>query len=371
MNVYYSEMRTIQFPFYVRLALVLFSIVLIYLILTAAAGIFIPLTFAFFFSVLLLPAATLLERRFHFSRSLAAMVIVVFATFLVAAFFYFVAVQFVSFSDDFPMLKTRFVDIFSSLQHWISYRLHITTRVQSDYLTKSASSMVESAAGSVKNVLFSVSTILLWTIFVILFTFFMLFHRGLLNRFILHLFSEQYRDKVSEITVETRALVQGYITALLIEMLVLSVVNSSLLLIIGIKYALLLGVMAAVLNIIPYLGMYSSILLSMLVTFANAGGGTAAEVGISLFCVHLVDSNFLMPRLVGGRVKMNPFLTILAVMVGEFTWGVPGMFLFIPLTGILKLIFERVDGLEAWGILIGIEEKEKKVKKIKTPNKTA
>ena len=273
--------------------------------------------------------------------------------------------QFISFSEDLPMLQSRFQEIFKELQHWVSVSFHITTRVQTDYLNKSASTMVESAAYSLRNVFFSVTTILLWTIFIFLFTFFMLLYRKLLKKFVLHLFSEQHREKVGEIIVETKGMINGYIFALLLEMVLLSIVNCTMFLIMGIKYAMLLGVMAAVLNIIPYLGIYSSIVVSFLITFANSTGNMAIEVGIALFCVHLVDSNFLMPRLVGGRVKMNPFITILAVMVGEFIWGVPGMFLFIPITGILKLIFERVEGLQAWGILIGEDEKEVKVKKVK------
>ena len=105
----------------------------------------------------------------------------------------------------------------------------------------------------------------------------------------------------------------------------------------------------------------------MLVTIANSTPGIALEAGAGLFIVHLLDSNILFPRIVGGRVKMNPFITIVAVIVGEFLWGIPGMFLFIPITGIIKLICERVEGLEAWSILIGVDEttpKQKKPKKI-------
>jgi predicted PurR-regulated permease PerM len=57
---------------------------------------------------------------------------------------------------------------------------------------------------------------------------------------------------------------------------------------------------------------------------------------------------------------MNPFITILAVIVGQYLWGVPGMFLFIPIAGIIKLICERVEGLQAWGILMGVEDRSVK-----------
>jgi predicted PurR-regulated permease PerM len=135
-------------------------------------------------------------------------------------------------------------------------------------------------------------------------------------------------------------------------------------LIMGLQYALLLGVMAAVLNVIPYLGIYTSIVITVLVTFANSPGNLALEAGAGLFIIHLIDSNILFPRIIGGQVKMNPFITIIAVIVGEYIWGVPGMFLFIPITGIMKLVCERVDGLEAWGLLIGVEDTIKKTAKI-------
>ena len=162
--------------------------------------------------------------------------------------------------------------------------------------------------------------------------------------------------------METKKMVYSYVLGLVIEMVLVSIVNCTMFLIMGIQYALLLGVMAAVLNIIPYLGIYTSIVICMLVTFANSTGNVALEVGIGLFVVHLLDSNILFPRIIGGRVKMNPFITIIAVIIGEFVWGVPGMFLFIPIAGIVKLICERVEGLEAWALLIGVEEVEKKPK---------
>ena len=361
----FGIMKTFQLPFYARLPLILLAVLLIYVMLNSASGIFIPLTFSLFLAILLFPFTRFLEQKLHFGKSLAALVSVLVFLLLLGCFVYFFTLQFISFSQDLPMLKQRFEVIFTDLQQWLSFKFHITTRVQTDYLNKSASSIVESAAYSLRNVFFSVTTILLWTIFIFLFTFFMLFHRRLLNKFMLHLFSVKHREKVSEIIMETKGMINGYILALLIEMVLVSTINCTMFLIMGIKYAMFLGIMAGVLNIIPYLGIYTSILISMLVTFANSTGNMALEVAIGLFSVHLIDSNVLMPRLVGGRVKMNPFITILAVMVGEFIWGVPGMFLFIPITGIIKLICERVEGLEAWGILIGVEEKEIPVAVIK------
>src|SRR5207249_1833256 len=104
--------------------------------------------------------------------------------------------------------------------------------------------------------------------------------------------------------------------------------------IMGIKYALLMAILTAVLNIIPYLGIYTSMALCMLITLANGTAVQALEIGISFIVIHFLDANILLPRIVGGRVKMNPFITIIAVLTGRLVWGIPGMFLFIPLTAI-------------------------------------
>ena len=354
-----------KYPFYLRLPLILLSAVLIYVILRTANGIFIPLTFSLLFAILLLPLSAFFEKRLHLGKAGSAMLAVSLLIIALSGFVYFLTLQFISFSDDFPMLRKRFNDIFTSFQHWLSSNLHITSFQQTDYLKKSASSIVESVAYSLSNVVFSITGILIWTILIFIFTFFMLYHRKMLKNFMLHLFSAGYRDKVNEVIIETKSMINSYILALLIEMALLSIVICTMFLIMGIKYALLLGMLAAVFNIIPYLGIYSAIIFSMLITFANSASGMAIEVGIGLAIVHLLDSNILMPRLVGGRVKMNPFITILAVLIGEFTWGVSGMFLFIPITGIIKLICDKIEGLEAWSILIGVEENEKKHKTIK------
>ncbi len=356
-------MRNVTLPFYARLALTLLMVVLICFILSVARNIFIPLLFGLLIAILLFPLNRFFQHKLHFGRLWAAIVSVLLFISALAGFIYFMAFQLINFSSDFPQLRKRFQEIFDSLQHWLSYKLHITSRQQSNYIERSVNGILESIGNSMSNFFVLVTGNLLLTIFVLIFTFFILYHRRLLLRFVLHLFHVEYREKVREVILETKSLINAYVLGLVIEMALISIVNCTMFLIMDIRYALLLGVMAAVLNIIPYLGIYTSIVICMLVTFANSTSNMALEVGAGLFIVHLFDANILFPKIIGGRVKMNPFITIVAVIVGEFLWGIPGMFLFIPITGIMKLISERVEGMEAWGILIGVEEYPKKVKK--------
>jgi len=358
-------MNSIKLPFYARLALILLAVVLVFTILSEASNIFIPLVFSLLISILLYPLNNFLENKLRLGRLFSALLSVTLFVTVMISFIYFLALQLIGFSGDFPQLRKRFLEMFDGLQRWMSHTFHINNKEQTDYIQRSITGLLGSVGHSLSNVFLSLTGILLLTVFIVIFTFFMLYYRKLLMQFVIHLFADQHTSKVREVVMETKTMVYSYVSGLVIEMVLISIVNCTMFLIMGIQYALLLGVMAAVLNIIPYLGIYSSIVICVLVTFANSSGNLALEAGVGLFIVHLIDSNILFPRIIGGRVNMNPFVTIIAVIVGEFVWGIPGMFLFIPIMGIIKLVCERVVGLEAWALLIGVEETPNRTPKIK------
>ena len=135
----------------------------------------------------------------------------------------------------------------------------------------------------------------------------------------------------------------------------------SCLVFIGIKYAILLALITGLFNIIPYLGIFTAMVISTVITFATAAvTAKVLLVLIVLIFTHLLDSNILLPMIVGSKVKINPLITVLGVVLGEMLWGISGMFLSIPVIAVLKIIFDRVESLKPWGILLGEEEKPKK-----------
>ncbi|MES2701444.1 MAG: AI-2E family transporter [Bacteroidota bacterium] len=354
----------LKFPFYARLALTLLAVVLVVFILFIGRNIFIPLVFGLLIGILLFPLSLVFERKLHVGRGVASALSVTLFLSMAGSFIYFMALQIGQFARDIPELKKRFQQIAWEIQKWVAYKFQINTSIQNDYFERSAGDIVQTAARSASEAVFTVIGVVVMFVFVFIFAFFMLYHYKFLMRFVLHLFNVRHREKVHEVVMETKTMINGYVMGLVIEMVIMIVVNSGLLLLLDIRYAILLGVMAAVLNIIPYFGIYVSIVLTMLVTLANNTPGHAMQAGLALFIVHVLDANILMPRIVGSRVKMNPFVTIIAVIIGEAVWGVPGMFLFIPLTGIMKMVCDRVEGLEAWGMLMGVEEAPKPKKKL-------
>ena len=127
-----------------------------------------------------------------------------------------------------------------------------------------------------------------------------------------------------------------------------------------IKYGFLLGIITGLFNIIPYIGIFTALLFSLLVTFATAAATSKVLlVLVVVVAMHLIDSNVLLPMVVGRKVKINGQITLLGVIIGEMMWGIPGMFLSIPVIAMLKIIFDRITDLQPWGFLLGEGKDEK------------
>jgi predicted PurR-regulated permease PerM len=108
------------------------------------------------------------------------------------------------------------------------------------------------------------------------------------------------------------------------------------LLIIGIDYAILIGIIGALLNIIPYIGGLIAIAIPVLLAIATKNPIDALWVFIAYMIVQFIDNNFFVPKIVASKVKVNALVSIVVVLIGGALWGVPGMFLSIPLTASLK-----------------------------------
>ena len=346
----------LKLPFYLRLSLSLLSVVLMFTIFRYAANIFIPLVLALLMAIMLLPVNRFLEQKLRFHRALAPLVCVTMAVSALGLFLYFLATQLAIFFDGIPALQQRMTALMHDGQIWLAGRMHITTVQQNEYVNKSMERIMEMLGHYASNIAVYVLGLVFLLVFVFLFTFFILYYRRLLMRFLLELFGEKHGEKVNEVVQHTRDMINGYIVGLVLEMLLVGVFSCALLLLLDVPYPFLLGIMVAVFNVIPYVGFYSATVLTMLVTFANADARVALEAGAALFVLHMIDSNVLFPRIMGRKVRVNPFVTILAVIVGQYLWGVAGMFLSVPVAGTINLVCEKVGRFRVWSILMGTED---------------
>jgi AI-2 transport protein TqsA len=345
----------VKFPFYARLALTLFAIALVILFMWLAKSLLVPLFFSFLVAILLHPLVRFFERR-RFPRALASVLSLLLFLVLFGGLFYFFSHQVVRLSRDLPSLQAKVVEKWQDIKAMISDKYHINSTQRVDYMNKSANGILNTAMNSVATTFVGIAETIVLTIFFFIFTFFILQYRRLLMRFVVELFDNAHNEKVQGIITRIRSLINSYVVGLLIEMSVVAVIIFSSLMIIGIKYALLISVMAAVLNIIPYLGIYCCMAIAMVITAATNTTGHIIAVGIVFLVTHFIDANVILPHVVGGKMKMNPFITILAVLVGHLIWGIPGMFLFIPLTAMIRLVCEEIPAMKPWAILMSEEK---------------
>lgn len=186
-----------------------------------------------------------------------------------------------------------------------------------------------------------------------MFTFLILLYKKLLVGFIERLFSSGDQALVRDVLNNTRTVVQSYLVGLLFEMAIVATLNFIGLSLLGVKYALLLAVLGALLNLIPYIGMIIATLLPMGIALATQEPVVALWVLGLYLVIQFLDNNFIVPAIVASRVEINALVSIVAVMIGGALWGIPGMFLSLPLAAILKVVFDRVPGLQPFGYVLG------------------
>jgi len=350
---------TRQNPFYTKLAMVLISLIALFYIAVLGKTILVPLTFALLFSVMLLPLANFFERRLHFPRSLATLTSVVLLVLSLAGLLYLVGQQVTSLADDWPQFKEQVSTSIADLQRWISTKFHIRIKQQMTYVNSATSKLLETGGSVLGDVVISFSSVLATLVFILIDTFFLLYYRRLIVRFLVAVFKEENSVVVYDVLAQVQLRIRQYILGLVLEAVIVASATSLALWILGIKYALLLGLITGLLNIVPYIGIITAALLSSIVTFATAGATKVVLVIATILGIHVIDSNVLLPVIVGSKVRINAFITILGVIIGGAVWGIPGTFLAIPIIAIAKIVFDRVEPLRPWGYLFGDEVDEK------------
>lgn len=358
-------MNTSSLPFFVKLASVLLSIVLIGYLVYIGQPLLSPLLFAFLFSMMLLPVNRLLE-RIHIPRSLAVLISIVLFIAILLSILYFVASQIRIMARDWPALEQQLNITLQQLQEWLHNHLHIKIQSRED-LIQIATQNISSTA-IIGHTVVSVSSTLLFIIFIPIYMFLLLYYRRLLTHFLMELFAEGHRHRVYTTLKQVERVIKRYVLGLLMEIIAIAILLGTAFFIIGIPYAWLLAVITAILNIIPYVGIYSSMVLCALITFASGSVSKTLALIITMVVVHTFDANYLMPRIVGSQVKINVLITIIGVVIGEMMWGIAGMFLAIPTIAIMKIVFDEIEHMQAWSILLSDDTRPVRVKKINLRN---
>lgn len=350
--------RSITLPLYQKLSAILLGLSLAVFILWVTRPIIVPLLFALLLALLLNPISSFLIRK-KVPKLLSIGLVVLLAVAVIAAIGYFIVTQAAHLSETLPQLEEKLTEFGKQAQRWAQDAFGMRNSEVKDAVEKIKDSGMEKGGSAVGTTLATVGTVFAFFFLLPVFTFLLLMYKGLLITFIGKLFSADDQGTVKEVFSETKTVVQSYLVGLLIEAAIVATLNWVGLIAIGLKYALLMAVLGALLNLIPYVGMMIATVVPMALAVATQEPVMALWVLALYLGVQFVDNNILVPRIVGSRVQLNALVSIIGVMAGGLLWGIPGMFLSLPMLAILKVIFDRVPSLEPFGYLLGDENGHK------------
>lgn len=341
-----------RLPLYLKLSQITLGLLGFFYILYIGKSIIVPLTFALILSILLNPVVNFFTKK-KLNRIVAIVLAIILMIVIVAGILIFIGSQVSNFSDALPEIKKKFNELLTQFLAWFSDTFNVGRSKINAWIAEQKKEQMQGAGSRISDTLLSVTDVVMVTLLLPVYIFLFLFYKPLLLKFIAKLFPKEKHGIVCEVLAQTKSLIQSYLAGLLIEMAIVATLNSTALLIIGIPYAILLGVIGAILNLIPYIGGVVAIALPMIMGLINDNPKSSLFVLVAYLIIQIIDNNFLVPKIVASKVKVNALISIVVVLIGGALWGVAGMFLSIPLIAIAKVIFDRVDVLEPFGFLIG------------------
>jgi predicted PurR-regulated permease PerM len=192
------------------------------------------------------------------------------------------------------------------------------------------------------------------------FTFLFIFNKEMYESFVLKLYKDEDPVKVKRVVGKICAVAQQYLTGRVLSILTLTGLYAVGLLIIGIKSAILLAGIAALLTVVPYVGSALGGAFPFMMALVTEDSIEPAiwVVAVIVF-IQTVDNYFIEPNMVGGEVNLSALASILIILCGGLLWGVAGMILFIPMLGIVKIVCDNVESLKPFGYVLADPAKGK------------
>jgi predicted PurR-regulated permease PerM len=349
--------REIILPYYARFCFVLISLVIVVYGLHILKGVLIPLVFGILFSVLLFPLANRLE-GWKVPRVLAILVCLLLTLAAIAGILYAVSMQISNFTEVVPQLMERGNKFLDQVQTFADERFNINRQRQITEVRKYLNESIAEGGAILTSTLLATTSALTDVFLILIFIFFFLLYRDFFRSFFYKAFEDTRRSKIDAVMGGIYTVVKDYLAGLVLVILIIGTLMTVGLLILGIDYAIFFGFFGACLVLIPYFGISIGSLLPAAYALVTDDNPLKAlgVIGVFLF-VQTIEGNFITPYIVGSKVSINPLAAIIVLILWENVWGLPGLVLALPMTAIIKVIFDSVDALKPYGFLIGEAEK--------------
>lgn len=357
-----------QFPSSVKLAGTLLSTVIIIFGLWQLKDTLVPMVFAGILSMLLLPVAAFLESK-GLPRILSITLTILIAFALLTFLIYLMINQVRTFDEVWPMMISKGEELLQKAQDFVSSRLNITVNEQLDEARKYLTDLLKNSGSLISGTVSSTTGFLANLSLIPLYVFLMLLYRDFFQEFLYKLFKGVSNHRIDIVLDKIKDVAQNYMSGLLLVILIIGTLNTISLLVLGIPNAVFFGFFAAVLVLVPYIGVAIGSLLPIIMALITKDSAWyAVGVAASFAVVQFLEGNFITPFIVGSKVSLNSLAAIVSLLLFGSLWGLSGLVLALPMTAIIKVLFDSIDRMKPWGFLLGsadnkdIGKKRKRVK---------
>lgn len=354
-------MSSIKNYFYVLASLSL----TVYLIVLSKTF-FNPLLAALIVALVLKPLVKSLE-NLKISRLWSTLITIILFLILFFSIIAFFSTQIRGIDFDFSLWAKKLDGIPLKIQNWLQEIMGVNAEQQSTLLKESFTSLLKNGLGLMNQTLSITTAVLTAFVLFIISLFFFLYYRHLLVSFLFRITKPRYHHRLKRIISKIQIVIKRYTFGLFTIIMLIATLNTLGLFILGIEHALLFGLMAAFLTLIPYIGILIGSLLPMIFALMtkNSFWYPLGVLAVFIF-VQFLEGNFLTPNIIGKQVRINPFAAILALIIGGSLLGIIGIMFALPVLAALKVICDEIPCLKAWGYLLDNPMQEKTTNEIKS-----
>ena len=344
-------------PGLARLNKILLFVILISIVLYFGRGFFVLISFAGLLAMLMTPVSNRLENR-GVSRVISSLISVMIIVVIFSVVILLLAAQIGNIGKELPLILLRYEEIKLDLQRWVNDSLGVSSqqlRVHASEVFNNAGSFL---TNFIKNTIAFIGSLFVVLVFIFLF----LMQRTKYEKFVLMLYKEEKRNKAKDMIDRISQVAQQYLTGRLVAACIMGLLFLIGFLIVGLKNSVILALIVAIMTIIPYVGALIGGLVPLFISMIDGSLNQSIWVVIIILAINTIDHYIIEPYVVGGSVNISPFFTIFVLILGGLIWGIPGIILFLPLSGIIKIVFENVEGLQPYASLIGDQRDSSKPK---------
>jgi predicted PurR-regulated permease PerM len=347
-----------EYPFTMKLASWLIIAVLGTIILIYTKDFLLPIVIAGLISMLLYPVYKKLK-HWKLPNALSVIITMMIVFVVLITLISLVSRELTSMMADAGGLSGKINSKFNALQIYVAGHFE-TEGTINNFIANAKNKLLDYTGVLVSGTISGTTNIMSTLVLIIVYIFCFLFYNRAFKTFAFALLADESQSQASGLIHEIQKLVQNYLVGLIMVISIIGTLNSVGLLIIGIDHPIFFAFLAAMLTVIPYIGITIGALITALYALVTKDTiFPAVAVMAVMFSIQILESNLITPRIVGSRVSVNPFVAIVALLIGGQIWGIPGMIVAVPLVAILKVIFDLYPSTQALGYFIGNELTDK------------